>query len=141
VMTGKPAKVIGLAAVRYRWAVGNPDAFSIKVHVTERGVAGGFFRSRAGKERPVEHAQLRMSSGIGDGDGEEAGIFVIDVADLNAMIFAKSCKPQALPVEEVFRHGQCDAGSLGGKCGVRHDVAPQWRYEGDARVLASTATA
>ena len=43
--------------------------------------------------------------------------------DVDAVILPKGGKPQALPVEEILRQGQGDAGALGGKCGVSHDVA------------------
>ena len=100
-MRGEAAEVIGLMVLRGRLAVGNPDAFPIEIHVTGGGVAGGFLRSGAGEKRPVEHAELRMPGGIRNGDGEEAGIFVIHVADVDALIQPKGREPQALPVEEI----------------------------------------
>ena len=48
-------------------------------------------------------ASLRLPGWIGNGDGEEAGIFVIHVADFDALIRAKGREPQTLPVEEVRR--------------------------------------
>ena len=57
-------------------------------------MAGCLLRSRAGKKRPVEHAELRVPGGIRNGDGEEAGIFVIHVADVDALIQPKGREPQ-----------------------------------------------
>src|ERR1035437_9498309 len=82
-------------------AVGNPDALPIEIHVTGSGVAGSLLRSRAGKKRSVEHAQLRVPGGIRNGEGKEAGIFVIHTPDVDALIRTKGREPQALPVEEI----------------------------------------
>jgi hypothetical protein len=60
-------------------AVGNPDAFAIKIHLTGGGVAGLFLGSGSGKQRPVKQRQLRLPGGIWNGGGEWAGIFVINV--------------------------------------------------------------
>ena len=120
-MTGKPAEVIGFITFHNYRAVGNPNAFPIEIHLTGRGVAGGFLRPGPGKERPVEHAEFRVPGWVRNSDGEEAGILVIHIVDLNAVIDTVGRKPQALPVEQVFRQGQGDAGSLDGKCRVSQD--------------------
>ena len=66
-------------------------------------MAGGLLRTRAGKKWPVEHGHFRVPGGIRNGDGEEAGIFVIHVAEFDALLRCKGGKPQALPVEEILR--------------------------------------
>ena len=102
-MTGKMSETTWFTAFQGHPAVGNPDAFPIEIHLTNRGVAGGFLRTSAGKKRPVEHGQFRMAGWIRNGDGEEAGILVIHVADFDAVIPAKGREPQTLPVEEILR--------------------------------------
>ena len=102
-MRDEPAEAIRFARLQGHRAVGNPDAFPIEIHVTGRGVAGGFLRTSAGEKRPVKHGQLRMPGWIRNGDGEEAGIFVIHVAEFDAVIRTKGREPQTLPVEEVLR--------------------------------------
>ena len=82
VVTGKLAEVIWFTALQGHGAVRNPDAFPVEIHLTGSGVAGGFLGTGAGKERPVEHGQFRLPGWIRDGDGEEAGVFVIHVADI-----------------------------------------------------------
>jgi hypothetical protein len=79
--------------------VGNPDAFPIKIHRTRRGAAGGFFWTSAGKQRPVEDGQFRFAGWIRNGNGEEAGIFVIHIAEFDAVARSKGRQTQALPVK------------------------------------------
>ena len=100
-MRGKPAEVIGSLPFKGDRTVGNPDAFPIDIHLAGRRVAGRLLRTCAGKKGPVEHTQFHVPGGIRNGDGEEAGIFVIHVADVDALIRTKGRKPQALPVEEI----------------------------------------
>ncbi len=100
-MTGKRTEAIWLTALQGHRGVGNPDAFPVEVHVASRGVAGNLLRTSAEKKRPVEHGQSRLPGWIRNGDGKEAGVFVIHVADFDTLIPAKGRESQALPVEEV----------------------------------------
>ena len=102
-MRSELAEVIEFAIRQGRLAVGNPDAFPIEIHVTGRGMAGRFLWTSAGKKWPVEHGQFRVPGGIRNGDRKEAGIFVIHVAQFDAVPRSKGGKPQALPVEEILR--------------------------------------
>jgi hypothetical protein len=72
-------------------------------------LASGILRPGAGKERPVEHGQLRWPVWIRNGHGEETGVFVIHIVELDAPIRTKGCQSQTLPVEEVLRYGYSDA--------------------------------
>ena len=138
-MAGKVAQVWRFTFLQDHRAVGNPDAFPIEIHITGRGVAGGFLRTGAGKKRPVEHGQFRMPEWIRNRDGEQAGVFVIHVADLDALIPTKSRKPHTLPMEEVRRQGQGDPRALGRKRRISHHVALERFHERDSRILAATA--
>ena len=102
-VTGKLAEVMWFRALQGHGAVRNPDAFPVEIHLTGSGVAGGFLGTGAGKKRPVEHGQFRMPGWIRNGEGEQAGVFVIHVADLGTVISAKSREPHTLPMEEVGR--------------------------------------
>ena len=68
-MKGKLAGVKGLT-VKCHLAVRNPDALSIDIHFTGRRATGGFLRTGAWKERPVEQGQLRLTGWIGNNGRE-----------------------------------------------------------------------
>jgi hypothetical protein len=76
-------------------------------------VAGGFFWTSAGKQRPVEDGQFRFPGWIRNGNGEEAGIFVIHVAEFDAVARSKGRQTQALPVKEILRCSQGDPWASG----------------------------
>jgi hypothetical protein len=63
-MTGKRTEPERSAALEGHPAVRDPDALPIEIHLAASGVAGGFFRTRAGKKRPVEHGQFRYPEGF-----------------------------------------------------------------------------
>ena len=112
-MRGELAEKIGLTAIERHRTVGNPDAFPFEVHFAGRWVAGGFLGTRAGEKRPVEEGHFRMPGRIRNGDGEEAGVFVVHVVEINALIRAEGREPQTLPVEEVLRYCEGDARAAG----------------------------
>jgi len=101
-MTGKWAEVMRLMTIQCHPAVGDPDAFPIEIHGADSGVVDDIFRPSAGEKRPVKHGQFRVPGWIGNGDGEEAGIFVVHIGDFDAVIPAIGCEPQTLPVEEIL---------------------------------------
>ena len=76
-------------------------------------MASGLLRTSAGEKRPVEDGQFRVTGRIGNGDGEEAGVFVVHVGEFDALIWAEVREPQALPVEEVFRYRKSDPWATG----------------------------
>src|ERR1019366_7714741 len=139
VMRSKPAKASGCTAIQGHLTVGNPDAFPVEVQSTGCGVERGFFRTSAGKERPMEDGEFGSSGWIRDGNRKETGIFVVHVAELEAVIRREGRDPQTLPVEEVLRYGQGDPWALGGKRRVRHHIAPERLHERDPSILAATA--
>ena len=65
----------------------------IEIHITRRSLAGGFLGTSAGEKRAMEHGHLHFSSVIGNSDGEEAGIFVIHVDEIDALIRIKGREP------------------------------------------------
>ena len=91
-------------------AVGNPNAFMIEIHITRRGLAGGFLGTSAREKRAMDHGHLHFPSVIGNSDGEEAGIFVIHVDEIDALIRIKGREPQSLPVEQILRYGEAIRG-------------------------------
>jgi CIC family chloride channel protein len=123
-VTRKLAEVTWSTGLQRKRAVGNPDTFAIKVHLTGCGVvAGGFLRTSSGKQRTVEERELRFPRLVRNGNREYAGVFVVDLAGIDAMIRRKGRQPQALPVEEVLRDCPGDPRASGRKCCVSHYVA------------------
>jgi hypothetical protein len=53
----------------------------------------------------VKNREFRLPGRIRNGDGKYAGIFVIHVAGIDAMIRRKGREPYALPVKEIL--GYC----------------------------------
>src|ERR1700683_3532800 len=119
----KLVDVIWPTGLEGKRAVGNPDAFAIKVHFTGRFIAGGFLGTSSGKQRPVEDREFRFAAWIRNGNGEYAGVFVIHLAGIDAMIRSKGRQPQALPGEKVLRDRPGDSRAAGRKRGVSHHVA------------------
>src|ERR1035438_7513683 len=70
VMRGELAEVVWFTGLQGHRAVRNPDAFPIEIQLTGGGAAGGFLRTSAGKQGPVEHGQLRMPGWIRNGNRE-----------------------------------------------------------------------
>jgi hypothetical protein len=69
-------------------------------------VARRLFRTSSRRERPVQHGHRRLPGGIGNGDGGDAGILVLQTIELYAVIGTKAREPQAPPLELVVRYGQ-----------------------------------
>ena len=112
----------------------------VDIHQTRRGLADGFLRTSPGEERPVEDGQLHLPGVIGNGDGEDAGILVVHVDEIDAAIRVKRGKSHALPVKQVLRYRQGDPWADRGKRRIRHDIALEPLHKRDARIL-TTATA
>ena len=58
----------------------------IEIHHPRRGLAGGFLGTSTGEKGPVEDGHLHFPGVIGNGDREEAGILVVHVDEINAVI-------------------------------------------------------
>ena len=78
----------------------------LEIDLARRGLAGGFLGTRAGEKGAMEHGHLHFPGVIGDGDGEEAGILVVHVDEIDAVVGSKGRQPQSLPVEQILRFGQ-----------------------------------
>ena len=102
-MRVKQAEAIVFTALQDHRAVGNPDALMIEIHYPPLGLAGCFLGTSAGKERSMEHGQLHFPGVIGNGDGEEAGILVVHVDEIDAVIRFKGREPQSRPVKQILR--------------------------------------
>jgi len=102
-MRGKLSQAIWFMVFQGRRAIGNPDAFPIEINLTGRWMASGLLWTSARKKRTVEHTQFQFPGGVRDCDREEARIFVIYVAQFNAVPMSVGCEPETLPVEEVLR--------------------------------------
>ncbi len=139
VMRAKVTEVIRLAGLYSRRAVGNPNALSKKIHRALGRVARRFLRTSSGKEGSVQDGQCRLSRWIGNRDGEYAGILIVHVIEIDAVIRAKPGEPQTAPVEQVLRYSEGDSGSFARQRGVSHHVAAERLDERDARVLTTTS--
>ena len=107
-MRVEQAEMMRFEALQGHRAVGNPDAFMIEIHHPGLGLAGGFLGTSAGEKRAMEDGQLHFPGVIGNGDGEEAGILVVHVDEIDAVIRLKGREPQTLPVKQILRYGQGD---------------------------------
>ena len=110
------------------------------IHNPGLALAGGFLGAGAGKKRTVEKSQLHLPGVIGNGDGEDAGVLVVHVDEINALKGFKGRQPDPLPVEQILRHRQGNSGSARRKRRVSHDVMLKRFDEGDAGILAAAAT-
>ena len=88
----------------------------------------------------MEKGQLHFPDVIGKGDGEEAGVLVINVDKIDAVIRSKGCKPQSLPVKQILRGRQGDPGTDRREGRVSHHVALERFDKRDTRVLAAATT-
>ena len=48
---------------------------------------------------------------IGNGDGEKQRILVGDIIEVHTLVRHEGRQPHSLPVKQVLRHGQRDAGA------------------------------
>ncbi len=61
---------------------------------TSRGaVSDGFLGTSSGKERSVEDGHGRFPIRVGNGDGEDARVFIVDAVELDAVIRAEGREP------------------------------------------------
>jgi hypothetical protein len=111
----------------------------IEIEQARIALAGGFLRTGAGEKRPMNDGQLHLPGMIGYGDGEEAGVLVIHMDEINAIIRFEGSEAQTFPVKQILRYGQRDPWADRGKRRVSHHIALEPFYEGDTRVLATAA--
>jgi len=93
-------------------AVGYPDAFMIGIHPSGCAVENGFLRACAGEKGAMEHGELHFPGVIGNGDGEEAGILVVHMDEIDIVKRLKGRKPDPLPVEQILRNRQGNPGAI-----------------------------
>ena len=74
----------------------------VEVHLARPTMAGGFLGTSAGEKGPMEKGHLHFSGVIGNGDGKEAGILVIHMDEIDAVIRLKGREPQSLPVKQIL---------------------------------------
>jgi hypothetical protein len=101
VMRIEQAQVLNLDALRRHWAVGNPDAFMVEIHIARAVAARGFFRSGAWKERAMKQSHFHFSRMICNRDGEETGILVAHMDEVDSPIGSKGRQSQSRPAEQV----------------------------------------
>ena len=119
--------------------IGNPDAFMLAIHNPGLAQQGGFLGAGAGKKRTVEKSQLHLPGVIRNGDGEDAGVLVVHMDEINALKGFKGCQPDPLPVEQILRHRQRNSGSARRKRRVSHYVMLERLDKGNAGILAAAA--
>jgi hypothetical protein len=49
----------------------------------------------------MQQSHLHLSGVIGNGNGKEAGIFVVDIGEIDSAIWSKDRESQSLPVEQI----------------------------------------
>src|SRR5664279_5309904 len=126
--------------VKRHLAVRNPDALFFDIHLANCRTAGCFLGASAWKERPVQQGQLRLSSGIGYDGWEEASILIVYVTEFDAVVRRKFREPKALPVEDIFRHCQRNARTMGRPRRVSHQISLKRLNKRNAWILtAATA--
>ena len=59
----------------------------------DAGRADCVLRTSPGEERSVEEGHCRLPLGIGNGHGEDAGVFIVDAVELDAIIRAEGREP------------------------------------------------
>jgi hypothetical protein len=67
------------------------------IHNPGLALAGGFLGAGAGKKRTVEKGQLHLPGVIGNGDGEDAGVLVVHVDEINALKGFKGSPARSAP--------------------------------------------
>ena len=66
-------------------------------------MTNGFLWASARKKRAVQESEFRMPGWIWNSNRKEAGVLVIHVAALDAMVTTKGREPETFPVEQVLR--------------------------------------
>lgn len=69
-MGSKPAKAMRVKTLQSHWAIGDPDALPIEIHLAGCGATDSFLRSSAGEERPMKHCQFQMPGWVWNCDRE-----------------------------------------------------------------------
>jgi len=88
-MRVKQAGEIWIAVFQGHRAVGNPDTFMIEIHLTGPGVAGGFLGTSTEEKGSMEDGHLHFPGMVGNDDREEAGILVVHMDEIDALIRIK----------------------------------------------------
>ena len=70
-----------------------------EIHKPASALAHGILRSAAGEKRTMEHCKLHFPGVIRNGDGEEAGILVVHMDEIDAAIRLEGSQPNPLPME------------------------------------------
>ena len=94
---------------------------------------------RPGEERSMQDRDLEFELRIGNGDGEHAGILVVDAVEVDPFVGVELRESEALPREEVVGHRERDTRSVRRVRRVGHEVTVQRLDERDAGVLAPAA--
>ncbi len=76
----------------------------LAIHNPGLALAGGFLGTGAEKKRSVKKGELHLSGVIGNGDGEDAGVLVVHIDEINALKGLEGRQPDPLPVKQILRH-------------------------------------
>ena len=139
-MRVKQAGTMRCQALGRHRTIGNPDAFMLAIHNPGLGLTRGFLGAGAGKKRTVEQGQLQLPGVIGNGDGEDAGVLVVHVGEINALKGFKGRQPDPFPMEQILRHRQGNSRSIRRKRRVSHDVMLERLDKGNPGILAAAAS-
>ena len=135
----KEAEVLWFLSVRRHRTVRNPNAFMVEIDFAGAFVAGGFLGAGAGEKWPMKEGHLHLSAMIGNRDGKEAGVLVVHMDEIDALVRSKGREPESLPMEQILRNGEGDPWANGRKRRIGHYVALKRFDERDARILAASA--
>jgi hypothetical protein len=87
----------------------------------------------------MQEGHLHLSAVAGNRDGKEAGVLVVHMDEIDALIRSKGREPESLPMDQILRNGEGNPWTNGRERRVSHHVALKRFDEGDARILAATA--
>jgi hypothetical protein len=102
-------------------------------------LARRFLRTSSRKEGSVQNGQRRSSSWIRNGNREYAGVLVVDIIEVDAVIWAEPREPKATPVEQVVRYSERNSRTLARKRCVSHHIAIERLDKRYTRILTTTS--
>jgi len=87
----------------------------------------------------MQESHLHLSAVAGNREGKKAGVLVVHMNEIDALIWSKGRKAEPLPMKQVFRNGEGNPWTDGRKRRIGHHVTLKRFYESDARILAASA--
>ncbi len=111
----------------------------VEIHLARSFAAGGFFGTRTGKKRTMQESHLHFSAVAGNRDRKEAGVLVVHMDEIDALIRSKGGETEAFPMHQILRNGEGNPRANRRECRIGHHVALKGGDERDAWILAASA--